>query len=207
MKHARGAARKFRNAAERASWHLPHGLPAGFFMTDPARISSPEEIILALPPGIAVIVRHFGIAEEIERAGAIISLCEATSRICLIGADPDLALRTGAAGVHWPARMAADARQRAHEFAFNTMSAHDLQEIRAAERAGADAVILSTVLASSSPSAGEAIGTMRLARYAANTSLPVYGLGGVTASNAKRVARFGGFASVSGFQELVETRT
>ena len=203
MKHVASPARKFRNAARLASHHLPSCLPAGLFLTDPARIPDPAKTIASLPSGVGVIIRHFGQEAEIRRAGHLVEQCRREDRICLIGADPRLARALDADGVHWPARLARAAHQQARDFALNTMSAHNPSELRLALLQKMDAAIVSTVFASASASAGRPLGLARFARISARAGLPVYGLGGIDHSNAERVSRFGGFASVSGFQELV----
>lgn len=202
MKHRARALRKFRNAVRLTHTHLPPSLPAGFFMTDPTRIEDPVSIIEQLPDGIGVIIRHFGEADAIEEAAEIAGICRQSRRICLIGADAGLARELGADGVHWPARLARAASRHASDFPINTMSAHTIHEVRAAERAGMDAAIVSTVFVSDSPSAGQAIGLSRLARIAAATSVPVYALGGIGAENVERTSKIAGFASVSAFSDL-----
>ncbi|MEM5515672.1 thiamine phosphate synthase [Henriciella sp. AS95] len=150
-----------------------------------------------------MIIRHFGRSDEIDRSSAVVEKCRLDSRACLIGADPDLALHLDADGVHWPARLAKSARQSAHLFALNTMSAHSRLELRLASDIGMDAALVSTVFASASPSATTPLGLPRFANISRNSRLPIYALGGIDHSNAERVSRFGGFASVSGFQDLL----
>jgi thiamine-phosphate pyrophosphorylase len=203
MKHVARPARKLRNAVRLARHRLPPWLPGGFFLTDPARIPDPAKTIASLPSGVGVIIRHFGQEAEIGRARQLVEQCRRVDRVCLIGADPSLARALGADGVHWPARLARAARQQARDFALNTMSAHNPSELRAALVLNMDAALVSTVFASASASAGRPLGLARFARISAWAGLPVYGLGGIDHSNAERVSRFGGFASVSGFQELV----
>lgn len=203
MKHARGAFRKFRDAAERAA-HRTGALPGGFFLTDPARIADPVAIVEALPPKIGVIVRHFGQTPEIERAGHIVALCQSQRRPVLIAADPDLARETGADGVHWPFRLREQLRHYESQFELMTLSVHSPTELREAQRYPADALILSTVFSSGSPSAGTPIGLMRLAAATRASAVPLYGLGGIQSGNVERVAAHAGFASVSGFLDLAK---
>lgn len=177
-------------------------MPAGFFMTDPARVNAPIDIVKGLPAGIGVIIRHMGRPDAISEAGDIAAICKRAGRICLIGADAELARVLDADGVHWPARLQAEARRLASYFPVNTMSVHSLREVRRAEQLGMDGVIASTVFASASPSSGAPMGLTRLARLQAATPLPVYGLGGVSADNVERTSRLAGFASVSGFEVL-----
>ncbi|MAN75113.1 MAG: thiamine monophosphate synthase [Henriciella sp.] len=200
MKHAPARSRKFRNAARRASAHTGPHLPGGFFLTDPDRLYSARTIAAGLPEGIGVIIRHFGQAEAIGEARAIVADARRAGRIVLIAADPALAKETGADGVHWPFRLQRQMLKQRHEGGLHTMSVHSAHEVRAATRCRPHALIYSAVFPSSSPSAGAAKGLMRFAAIARQTQCPVYALGGITHINAERAAQFGGFASVSGFR-------
>jgi len=118
----------------------------------------------------------------------------------LAGADPGLASRIGADGVHLPERGVAKAAalRRARPGWIVTCAAHSAPAIVRARRAGADAAVVSPVFASASPSAGEPLGTLRFAELVRRAGLPVYALGGVNARTARRLARSGaaGFAAV-----------
>ena len=120
--------------------------------------------------------------------------------ILLAGADPGLASRIGADGVHLPERRAAEAAamRRARPGWIVTCAAHGAAAIVRARRAGADAVVVSSVFASASASAGRPLGALRFAGLVRIAGLPVYALGGVSAATARRLARSGavGFAAV-----------
>lgn len=118
----------------------------------------------------------------------------------LAGADPGLARRIGAAGVHLPERLAhrAGALQRAHPAWIVTAAAHSLPAARRALAAGADAVVVSAVFPSRSPSAGRPLGPTRLARWVRAGADPAYALGGVSQRTAQRLIGTGviGLAAV-----------
>jgi len=82
-----------------------------------------------------------------------------------------------------------------------TAAAHDEPAIRRARLAGCDAVLVSTVFASSSPSAGKPLGTVRFAALVRRAGLPVYALGGVDARTAPRLLGSGaaGLAAIGAF--------
>ncbi|MGH1558936.1 thiamine phosphate synthase [Caulobacter segnis] len=61
----------------------------------------------------------------------------------------------------------------------------------AAERAGADAVVVSPVFPSNGPSAGAPLGVEGLMDLVAATALPVYALGGVRADTVGLLAESG----------------
>lgn len=202
----RTARRKLRAAARRielnAASPTPSGLPSAIFMTDSAE-RTPDILGVAnrLPPGWAIIYRHFGDARQREIAAHLANIAIRKRLILLIAADPGLARNVGAHGVHWPARLL-PRRGLGRSFSLQTASAHNVRELAQASRAGVDAAILSTVFPSQSPSAGAPIGPSRFLSIACNAPLPVYALGGVTADNAGRIADAGirsaaGFAAVS----------
>ena len=71
-------------------------------------------------------------------------------------------------------------------------SADTVEAARCAERDGADYVGVGPVYATlTKPDAGEAIGTARIAEVAAAVTIPVVGIGGIDAGNAREVARAG----------------
>jgi thiamine-phosphate pyrophosphorylase len=108
----------------------------------------------------------------------------------LVGADARLARRLGADGVHLPERLARCARTLPRHFIV-TAAAHSLPAALRARRAGAQAVIVSPVFPSASPSAGRAMGSLALAKLVRGSRAPVYALGGVNADNIKKLKMTG----------------
>ncbi|KAA5802445.1 thiamine phosphate synthase [Alkalicaulis satelles] len=178
----------------------PRGaLPALFAFTDPERTPDPVQLALALPPGAGLVLRTFGQPELEAIAGDLADIARAQGLIFLVAADPGLAARCGADGVHWPERMLAQAGLT--RFALSTASAHSPGAIR---RAGGrvDAVFVSPAFASSSPSAGRPLGLWRMAAAARRSPCPVYALGGVNAMNVRRLCGLGisGAAAIDGLK-------
>lgn len=190
------AQRKLIAAARLSAAHLPPALPAAWFVTDPARTPDPTAIARGLPAGSGIIYRHFGAADREDVAKALAGICGRCRLAFLVAADPGLAAKVGADGVHWPFRLRQGARKWQTRFALQTVSAHCGRELRIADRLPVDGVLLSTVFASRSPSAGPALGALRFRRLGREAWLPVYALGGVTPENAGRVTGAGGFAAV-----------
>ena len=122
----------------------------------------------------------------------------------LIGADAGLAARLGADGVHLPERSAHRARRlkAVHPDWLVTAAAHSPTAARRAFAAGADAVIVSTIFPSRSPSAGAPMGPLRLAMLARRLAGPVYALGGIDNKTARRLKGVGliGLAAVDAFR-------
>lgn len=178
-------------------------LPPLLFFTDPDRVPRPETVVERLPRGAGVIYRAFGAVDAVERGRRLREIVEAKGLMLLVGAHPGLAEGVGAHGLHMPERLAAEIpRLRAeHPRWLITAAAHDLAAVAAAERAGADAIVVSPVFPSHSPSAGAPLGIDGLKRCVQATSRPVYALGGVRASTVEGLIGTGvvGFAAVEAF--------
>jgi thiamine-phosphate pyrophosphorylase len=175
-------------------------LPRLFFFTDPARVPDPEAALRRLPRGAGVVYRAFGAPDAEARGRRLVRIARRRRLLLLAGADPGLAARIGADGVHLPERAARSALglKRARPGWIVTCAAHSLVAIVCARRAGADAVFVSPVFPSASASAGRPLGPLRFARLVRSARLPVFALGGINAQTAQRIARSGaaGFAAV-----------
>jgi thiamine-phosphate pyrophosphorylase len=172
--------------------------------TDPARTPDVAALATRLPPGAALVYRAFGAAEAELVARRLVKLVEAAGGKLLIGADAALAVRVGAHGVHLPERAAgqAFALKRRRPDWIVTAAAHSLRAARRARAAGADAAVVSAVFASRSPSAGPPLGVLRLAGIGRVAGLPVYALGGVNETTARRLkgVPLAGLAAVEAFR-------
>ncbi len=149
-----------------------------------------------------MIYRHFGASDAEATARTLAAIARRRGLVLLIGQDAALAARIGAAGVHLPERDAAAARRLKVRYPgwIVTAASHSPRAIRRAEAAGADAVLLSAIFPSRSPSAGAPLGSIRLTRLVRDARLPVYALGGVNARTAARLTATGvaGCAAVQG---------
>ena len=182
----------------------PRRLPALFLVTDPQRTPDPVALALALPRGTGVIYRSFGAPDAPPMARALRAVAARRGLVLLIGSgDPALA----GVGAHLPERLAAKARRFRRPGALVTAAAHDEAAIGRARRAGCDAVLVSTVFASRSPSAGPPLGPVRFAALVRRAGLPVYALGGVNAGTARRLLGSGaaGLAAVDGLRAGLKT--
>lgn len=135
-------------------------------------------------------LRTFGRPALEDQAAALADIARRRGLTLLIAADPDLAQRSGAAGVHWPQARLAEAALWRGRFTVMTASAHDPQAARRAARV-CDLVFVSPVFESNSPSAGRPMGLFRAAAYARRTPAPVYALGGVSLKTAARLRGLG----------------
>jgi thiamine-phosphate pyrophosphorylase len=178
-------------------------LPRLLFVTDPHRTPDPLAVARRLPRGAGIVFRAFGAPDSAATGAALAALARRRGLLLLVGADERLAARIGAAGLHLPERALASARRiaaRRPRWRL-TGAAHSRRALSLAAAAGLDAALLSAVFESRSPSAGRALGPLRFARLARGAALPVYALGGVNASTARRLASAGayGLAAVEAF--------
>lgn len=177
-------------------------LPALVLMTEEGR-GDALAAARALPPGSAVILRHYGAPERAELARALAALCRRRRLKLLVAADAGLALRVGAAGVHLPERLAARARVlRLKRGWIVTVSAHSYPALWRAARAGADAALLAPVFETGSHLKARPLGPLRFAALVRRAPLPVYALGGIGPGNAMRLKDSGavGIAAIGALQ-------
>ncbi|MGH6950174.1 MAG: thiamine phosphate synthase, partial [Vitreimonas sp.] len=147
----------------------------------------------------AIVYRHFGAPERTRTARRLARIARSRELFLLIGADPELAQRVSADGVHWPQRLAP--RERGSGLV--TVAAHDAQAVARTESLGADACVLGPVFATRSTSANPPLGLFRASQIARAARVPVIALGGVNAKTAARLTGrgFAGIAAVDAFLE------
>jgi thiamine-phosphate pyrophosphorylase len=178
-------------------------IPALFFFTDPLRTPDPVAAAHALPRGTAVVYRHFGAPDRARVARALARCCRGRGLVLLVAADPELAARVGAAGVHWPERLLPAQRAPAHG-RLVTAAAHSAAALARAAAYGADAVTLSPIFPTASTSPRPPLGLFRASQIARASAAPVLALGGVEGARARRLAGRG-FAGIAAVDGLVGT--
>jgi thiamine-phosphate pyrophosphorylase len=190
-----------RTAARLRPW-LVRGMPLPnvLFFTDPERTPDPERVAERLPSGAAVVFRAFGARDAVDHGLRLREITERRGLRLLVGADEVLALQVEADGLHLPERLAVDLPRlrAAHPDWLITIAAHDGTAAKAGGAAGADALVVSPVFPSRSPSAGEPLGVEGLKRIVESVATPIYALGGVRADTVERLADTGivGIAAV-----------
>lgn len=123
----------------------------------------------------------------------------------LVNSRVDVALASGAHGVHLPGNSIAPARLRSIVPAgfLIGVSCHEIAEVRRAEAEGADLVVYGPMFPPRSKSDSRpAKGVEALEQVCRSVRIPVYALGGVTEANAPRLIAAGaaGVAGISLFQ-------
>jgi thiamine-phosphate pyrophosphorylase len=200
MRRARllGRSPRFRNHRGRKP-----ACPRLLFFTDPARTPDAAAIVARLPRGAGVVYRAFGAADALSAGKALRAVARRRHVVFMVGADAGLAAALQADGLHLPERLASrrgdNARWR-RRFLL-TAAAHGLPALRRARMAGVEAIVLSPVFPSRSPSAGRAIGPLAFRTLCRAAKVPVYALGGLNLRSARRLQQSGaaGIAGVDMF--------
>jgi thiamine-phosphate pyrophosphorylase len=137
-----------------------------------------------------------------EHARAIRALTKKAGKLFIVNDRLDIALASGADGVHLGQEdmSLADARPLCPKGFLIGVTVHDVTEAREAEKGGADYVGLSPIFATGSKSdAGSACGLDTLRRVRRAVSIPVVAIGGISLANAREALGAGadGLAVIS----------
>jgi thiamine-phosphate pyrophosphorylase len=160
-----------------------HPLPRLWLMTDERQGEELRTALERLPAGAGIVFRHYGLPRDARRAlFAEVREIARRRRLLLVAAGAPL---PGGDGVH--NRRGAGIR---------TASVHNVRELRAAERAGADLVFLSPVYATRSHPGGRPLGPRRFALIAHQARVPVIALGGMDAARFRTLGGAYGWAGI-----------
>lgn len=200
MNRAKDIARQAHMSSPRAD------LPCLYFFTDPVRTPHPEDIAAHLPEGSAIIYRHFGDRHAAAHARVLQGLAQEKGLYLLIGNDVELALEVESSGIHLSEIHIPDAAKlRAlYPALWLTAACHAPETLKQAEISTLDAIFVSPVFPSQSPSAVEkpALGLKGVEDFCALSPVPVMGLGGITVDNAHLLIQSGlsGFGGIEAFK-------
>ena len=178
----------------------PRALPKIWLMTDERQGDALFEALVRLPKGAGVIFRHHATPPAERRA-----LFERVRRIArrkrlllILAGTPRDAVGWRADGNHG---------RSPHRARIRTAPAHNAREIIAAERAGADLILLSPVFATRSHPGKRALCRVRFNALAHGAKRPVVALGGMTAERARTLKGNYGWAAIDAWSGQKPSRS
>jgi len=191
---------------------MPPSPPRVYLVTDPSAgpglLACAAAALAGLPPGVvAVQLRARGATgrELLATARALREVVASAGQLLLVNDRVDVALASGADGVHLPAAgiPAGDARALLGPGRLIGVSCHSAEDVARNRAAGADFATFGPIFDTPSKRPyGAPVGLGRL-REAAALGLPLLGLGGIDPSNAPSVAAAGahGVAAIRAWLE------
>lgn len=157
-------------------------LPRLWLMTDERQGDDLWAALERLPKGAGVVFRHHGLApRERRKLFERVRRVAGRRRLFLLAAGEGLR----GDGVH-------GGRGRG----FRSASAHDLLELKKAERSGASLVFLSPVFPTRSHPEARPLGPVRLGLIAGQARIPVIALGGMDRRRARGLPHIYGWAGI-----------
>lgn len=159
-------------------------LPMLWLISDARNDAGLVQTLNALPRGSGFVYRHYHLppTQRIARYRQL-AACAKRNQHTIILADSAMTAREwGADGIYGPARAL-----HHHPDFLRIATAHSLAEIGNANRARADAVMLSPVFTTRSHPDVAPLGPARFHHLATRAQMPVIALGGMTRHNAARL--------------------
>lgn len=146
-----------------------------------------------LPRGAGVIFRHYATPPAKRRAlfERVAGIARRRRLVLLLAGSPQLAMAWRADGAH-----GRSPHRRTTRPLLRTAPAHDMPELIAAERAGADLILLSPVFATRSHPGAPVLGPVRFGLLARQARTPIVALGGMTAKRARALPDAYGWAAI-----------
>lgn len=159
-------------------------LPDLWLISDARNDAGLEQSLRRLPRGSGLIYRHYHLppAERVARWHVLLRLARARGHLAILADSALTAREWGADGIYGAPRALYPTRDL-----LTLATAHSLRELAQANRARADAVLLSPAFATRSHPDGRVLGPLRLRLLARHAAMPVIALGGMTRRTARRL--------------------
>ncbi|HEU0219482.1 MAG TPA: Nudix family hydrolase [Gallionella sp.] len=171
-------------------------LPSLYAISNAAELGAEEflrRLEIALDNGLRLVqLREKNLSREAlrELALRVMALAHAHGAKVLLNADIELVQEVGADGVQLTAAQLAELHERP-AVDWCAASCHNAEELRRAEALGCDFALLSPVLPTLSHPGTPHLGWENFAAIAADSSIPVYALGGLTHDDMQTAWRHG----------------
>lgn len=164
---------------------LHQTLPDLWLLSDERNDALLERALRRLPRGSGFIYRHYHLApeERVARWFELRRIARSRAHIVILADSALTAREWGADGLYGAPRALYPTTNL-----LTLAAAHSLHEIGLANRARADAVLLSPVFPTRSHPDAPALGPVRFRLLARHASTPVIALGGMTALTVRRLA-------------------
>ena len=159
-------------------------LPELWLLSDERNDAALEAALRRLPRGSGFIYRHYHLPpeERIARWFELLRVVRSRGHAAILADSAQTACEWGADGVYGAPRALYPTRDL-----LTLATAHSLAEVGLANRARADAVLLSPVFPTRSHPDARPLGVARFRLLAAHATMPVIALGGMTPRAARRL--------------------
>ena len=160
-------------------------LPDLWLLSDERNDAMLEDALRRLPRGSGFIFRHYHLVpeERVARWFELLRIARARGHVVILADNALTAREWGADGLYGAPRALYPTSDL-----LTLATAHSLREIGLANRARADAVLLSPVFPTRSHPDSPTLGPVRFHLLAGHAEMPVIALGGMTARTARRLA-------------------
>lgn len=174
-------------------------MPKLWLLSDARNDAWLADSLNALPRGSGFVFRHYHLPsiDRRKRFDSLAAHARKFGHIVILADSPVTARKWGADGLYGPA-----ARMPRLDDLIKLATAHNAKEITAADRAGADAIVLSPVFPTRSHPDARVLGPVRFRMLAQKTQTPVIALGGMTRITANRL----GWPNWAAIDGLVSTQ-
>ncbi len=169
-------------------------LPKLWLISDERNDAALEQALRRLPRGSGFIYRHYHLPpdQRVARWHALLRLARARGHLAILADGALTAREWGADGLYGAPRALCPTRDL-----LTLATAHSLRELAQANRARADAVLLSPAFPTRSHPGAKALGPVRFRLLARRAAMPVIALGGLDPRAADRL-RWPRWAAIDG---------
>jgi thiamine-phosphate pyrophosphorylase len=157
-------------------------LPRLWLMTDERQGEALWRALERLPKGAGLVFRHYALAPAERR--------KLFRKVCKVAKRRRLFVLAGGREIR------GDAVHGGRPGGFASASAHNLRELKSAERSGAKLVFLSPAFPTRSHPGARALGPVRFGLISSRSRVPVIALGGMDARKARRLPNIYGWAGI-----------